>query len=51
MKRKPFSVEHIAYAIAQSESGSAVTAICREIGISEPTFYRWKKKYSGLGVA
>lgn len=51
MKRKRFSVEQIAYAIAQSESGTAVVEICRQMGMSEPTFYRWKKKYSGLGVS
>lgn len=51
MKRKRFSVEQIAYVIAQSESGTAVTEICRQMGISEPTFYRWKKKYSGMGVS
>lgn len=51
MKRKRFSVEQIAYAITQSESGTAVSAICREMGVSEPTFYRWKKKYTGMGVA
>lgn len=51
MKRKRFSVEQIAYAITQAESGTAVAAICREMGVSEPTFYRWKKKYSGMGVA
>jgi len=51
MKRKRFSVEQIAYAITQSESGTMVTEICRRMGVSEPTFYRWKKKYSGMGVA
>lgn len=51
MKPKRFSVEQIAYAIAQAESGTAVTEICRQMGVSEPTFYRWKKKYSGMGVA
>lgn len=51
MKRKRFSVEQIAYAITQAESGTAVAAICRQMGVSEPTFYRWKKKYSGMGVA
>ena len=51
MKRKRFSVEQIAFAITQVESGTPVTAICREMGVSEPTFYRWKKKYSGVGVA
>lgn len=51
MKRKRFSVEQIAYAIAQAESGTPVTEICRQMGISEPTFYRWKKKYGGMGVS
>ena len=51
MKRKRFSVEQIAYAIAQAESGTVVTEICRQMGVSEPTFYRWKKKYSGMGVS
>lgn len=51
MKRKRFSVEQIAFAITQGENGTPVTAICREMGVSEPTFYRWKKKYSGIGVA
>lgn len=51
MKRKRFSMEQIAYAITQAESGTAVAAICRQMGVSEPTFYRWKKKYSGMGVA
>lgn len=51
MKRKRFSVEQIAFAITQAESGTPVAAICREMGVSEPTFYRWKKKYSGMGVA
>ncbi len=51
MKRKRFSVEQIAYAITQAESGTAVAAICRQMGVSEPTFYRWKKKYAGLGVS
>jgi putative transposase len=40
MKRQRFSVEQIAYAITQAESGTAVAAICREMGASEPTFYR-----------
>ncbi len=51
MKRKRFSVEQIAFAITQAESGTPVAAICRGMGVAEPTFYRWKKKYSGMGVA
>ena len=35
----------------QAESGTAVAEICRKMGISEQTFYRWKKKFAGIGVA
>ena len=51
MKRKRFSEAQIAFALRQAESGTAVEEIIRKLGISEPTFYRWKKKYAGLGVA
>ncbi len=51
MKRKRFSVEQIAFALRQAESGTPVVEVCREMGVSEPTFNRWKKKYSGMGVS
>ena len=51
MKRKRYSAEQIVYALRQVESGSAVVEICRKLGVSEQTFYRWKKKYSGVGVS
>jgi len=51
MKRKRYSVERIVYALRQVESGSAAVEICRKLGVSEQTFYRWKKKYSGVGVS
>lgn len=51
MRKSRFSEEQIAFAITQAESGTPVTTICREMGVSEPTFYRWKKKYSGMGVS
>lgn len=51
MKRKRYSEEQIAFALRQHESGTVVEEIIRKMGISEPTFYRWKKKYAGLGVA
>ena len=41
MKRKRFSEEQIAFALRQAESGSSVEEVCRKLGISEPTFYRW----------
>ena len=51
MKRSKFTESQIAFAIKQSESGTRVEEICRKMGISEPTFYNWKKKYGGLGVS
>ena len=51
MKKKRYSEERIAFALRQHESGTTVSEIIRKMGISEPTFYRWKKQYGGLGVA
>lgn len=48
MKRKRFSVEQINAAIQQHELGTSVPDVCRKLGISEATFYRWKKDYGGL---
>jgi putative transposase len=50
MKKSKYTEEQIAFAIKQSETGTRVAEICRKMGISEPTFYIWKKKYGGLGV-
>lgn len=49
--KKRFTEGQIAFALRQAESGTAVTAIIRKLGVSEQTFYRWKRKYAGLGVA
>ncbi len=49
--KKRFTEEQITYAMRQHESGTAVSEICRTMGISEPTFYNWKKKYAGMGVS
>ena len=51
MKKKRYTDEQIGYALRQAESGKAVTEICRELGISQQTFYRWKRKLAGMGVA
>ena len=51
MKRKQFSEEQIAFALRQAESGTTIEEICRKMGVSEPTFYRWKKVYAGMGVS
>ena len=51
MKRSKFSEEQIAYALRQAESGTAVADVCRQLGVSEATFYVWKKKFAHLGVS
>ncbi len=51
MKSSKFSEEQIAYALRQAESGTAVADVCRQIGVSEATFYVWKKKFAHLGVS
>lgn len=47
---KRYSNEQIAFALRQAESGVPVAEICRRIGITEQTFYRWRKKYGKLGL-
>jgi putative transposase len=49
-KRSRYSDEQIAYALRQAEGGSAVADVCRQMGISDATFYVWKKKYANLGA-
>jgi len=48
MKRKRFLIEQIVAVLKQAELGMPVADIIRQIGISEQTFYRWKKQYAGL---
>jgi putative transposase len=50
LKKKHYTEEQIAFALRQHESGTHVSEIIRKMGISEQTFYRWKK-YAGMGVA
>lgn len=51
MKRSKFTDEQIAFALKQAETGTKIGEVCRKMGISEATFYNWKKKYGGLGVS
>jgi len=51
MKKSRFTDEQIAYALRLAESGTPVADVCRQIGISDATFYTWKKKYAELGVS
>lgn len=49
MKKTKFMEEQIAFALKQAETGTPVREVIRKMGISEQTFYRWKKRYGGLG--
>jgi len=51
MTRSNFSEEQMVYAVRQAESGTPVGDLCRQRGVSDATFYTWKKKYAHLGVS
>jgi putative transposase len=51
MKKSRFTEEQIAYALRQAESGTPAADICRQLGVSEATFYVWKRKFANLGVS
>ena len=48
MKKARFTQEQVAFALRQAETGTAVAEVIRKMGISEQTFYRWKKQYGSL---
>lgn len=50
MKKSRFSEEQITYAIKQAEGGEPVADICRKLGVSQNSFYQWRRKYQGMGV-
>ena len=51
LPKKTFTEEQIALALRQVEGGTTVAEVCRKLGVTEVTFYRWKKKFAGMGVA
>ena len=51
MKKSKFTEEQIPFALKQAETGATVEEICRKMGISQATFYAWRKKFGGLGVS
>jgi putative transposase len=51
MKRSKFTENQIVFALKQAETGVKVAEVCRKMGISEATFYNWKRKYGGLGTS
>ena len=51
MKKSRFSEEQITYALKQADAGTPVADISRQLGVSEASFYHWRKKYGELGVS
>ncbi|MNS04196.1 Transposase [compost metagenome] len=51
MRTSKFTTEQIAFALKQAELGTSVAEVYRKMGITEQTYYRWKKKYGGLGAS
>ena len=50
MKKTKFTEAQIVFALRQADGGVRVDEVCRKMGISEATYYNWKKKFGGLGV-
>jgi putative transposase len=51
MKKPRFTEQQVAQALRQAEHGTPAAEVCRKLGVSEATFYAWKKRYAGMGVA
>ncbi len=51
MAKKGHSEEEILRVLREAESGTAVVEVCRKHGISQQSFYLWKRKYAGLGLS
>ena len=49
--KKRFTPAQIAFALRQAASGTSVSEITRKMGVTDVTFYRWKKLYANLGIA
>ena len=50
MKKSRFSDAQIVAVLQEHEKGAKVADLCRKHGVTEPTFYRWKRKYGGMDV-
>lgn len=51
MRKSRFTQEQIAHTMRQIEAGAPVGEVCRKLGVSEQTLYRWKRQYAGMGLA
>ena len=50
MRKSRFTEEQIVHAVRQAEMGTPAVEVCRKLGVTEQTFYRWKRKFAGMGV-
>ncbi|MFC1977648.1 transposase [Chloroflexota bacterium] len=50
MKSSRYTADQVAFAMRQAESGTPVSDICRKMGIAKRTFYRWKRRFAGMGI-
>ena len=50
MRKRKFTPERVVQALRQVEAGTVVGEVCRKLGVTEATFYRWKKTYAGLDL-
>jgi putative transposase len=50
VRKSRFSEEQIVHALRQAESGTPAVEVCRRLGVTEQTFYRWKRRFAGMGV-
>ena len=51
MKKSRFTEEQIAFTLKQAELGTRIDEICRKMGISDATFYKWRQKYAVMGTS